>query len=216
MQPLVAIVILNFNGKNYLERFLPSVIASSYANKKIVLADNASIDDSVAFVRNAFPSIEIILNTQNDGFAGGYNWALQNVLAEYYILLNSDVEVSNNWIEPIISLMESDENIAACQPKLLSYHQPHLFEYAGASGEKLLTEAVSQVSAAGFAISNISLQIIGNRPKIGSRRAEVIAALSKVLGGVPVSVSATTTDGMGLTGAGEGIAAIASALIYAR
>jgi 2-C-methyl-D-erythritol 4-phosphate cytidylyltransferase/2-C-methyl-D-erythritol 2,4-cyclodiphosphate synthase len=89
-------------------------------------------------------------------------------------------------------------------------------EYAGASGEKLLTEAVSKVSAAGFAISNISLQIIGNRPKIGSRRAEVIAALSKVLGGVPVSVSATTTDGMGLTGTGEGIAAIASALIYAR
>jgi 2-C-methyl-D-erythritol 4-phosphate cytidylyltransferase/2-C-methyl-D-erythritol 2,4-cyclodiphosphate synthase len=89
-------------------------------------------------------------------------------------------------------------------------------EYAGASGEKLLTEAVSKVSAAGFAISNVSLQIIGNRPKIGSRRAEVIAALSKVLGGVPVSVSATTTDGMGLTGTGEGIAAIASALIYAR
>ena len=134
MQPSVAIVILNFNGRNYLERFLPSVIASTYSNKKIVLADNASIDDSIEFVRVHFPSVEIILNTQNDGFAGGYNWALQHVEAEYYVLLNSDVEVTENWIEPIIDLMRSNEKIAACQPKLLSYHQPHLFEYAGASG----------------------------------------------------------------------------------
>lgn len=134
MQPSVAIVILNFNGRNYLERFLPSVIASTYANKKIVLADNASIDDSVEFVRSNFHSVEIILNTQNDGFAGGYNWALKHVEADYYVLLNSDVEVTANWIEPIIELMESDDKIAACQPKLLSYHQPQLFEYAGASG----------------------------------------------------------------------------------
>ncbi len=113
---------------------MPSVIASTYANKKIVVADNASIDDSVNFVRINFPSVEIILNKQNDGFAGGYNWALQHVSADYYVLLNSDVEVTSNWIEPIIELMESDEKIAACQPKLLSYHQPHLFEYAGAAG----------------------------------------------------------------------------------
>ncbi|MDE3145687.1 MAG: glycosyltransferase family 2 protein [Bacteroidota bacterium] len=134
MQPLVAIVILNFNGRNYLERFLPSVIASTYPNKKIIVADNASIDDSVLFVRSNFPSVEIILNTQNDGFAGGYNWALQHVSADYYVLLNSDVEVTSNWIEPVIELMETDEKVAACQPKLLSYHQPHLFEYAGAGG----------------------------------------------------------------------------------
>ena len=134
MQPSVAIVILNFNGRNYLERFLPSVLASTYGNKKIVLADNASIDDSVEFVRHTFPSVEIILNIKNEGFAGGYNWALQHVTADYYVLLNSDVEVTAGWIEPVISLMQSDEKIGACQPKLLSYHQPHLFEYAGASG----------------------------------------------------------------------------------
>lgn len=133
-QPLVAIVILNYNGKNYLENFLPSVIASSYPNKKIIVADNASTDNSVEFVKQNFLSIEILLNDKNDGFAGGYNWALKNVKADYYVLLNSDVEVTENWIEPIIALMESDTCIAACQPKLLSYQQKNSFEYAGASG----------------------------------------------------------------------------------
>jgi GT2 family glycosyltransferase len=134
MNPLVAIVILNYNGRNYLERFLPSVIASTYTNKRIIVADNASIDDSVQFLKNAFPSVGILLNTQNDGFAGGYNWALQHVEADYYVLLNSDVEVTEGWIEPVIHLMESDHAIAACQPKLLAFHQPHMFEYAGSSG----------------------------------------------------------------------------------
>jgi GT2 family glycosyltransferase len=132
--PSVAIVILNFNGKKHLENFLPSVLASTYTNKKIVLADNASTDDSVAFVRNRFPLVEIIINQQNQGFAGGYNWALSNVVADYFVLLNSDVSVTPGWIEPIIHLMESDPKIGACQPKLLSYYNPHLFEYAGASG----------------------------------------------------------------------------------
>ena len=134
MQPSVAIVILNFNGRNYLERFLPSVLASTYAHKKVIVADNASTDDSIHFIKAHFPSVEILLNTQNDGFAGGYNWALKHVEADYYVLLNSDVEVTPNWIEPIIDLMESDATIAACQPKLLSYHQPQYFEYAGACG----------------------------------------------------------------------------------
>ncbi len=134
MQPSVAIVILNYNGRNYLERFLPSVLASTYSNKKIVVADNASIDDSVQFIKTTFPSVEILLNTQNDGFAGGYNWALQHVEADYYVLLNSDVEVTPTWIEPIVTLMENNSSIAACQPKLLAFHQPHMFEYAGASG----------------------------------------------------------------------------------
>ena len=134
MQPTVAIVILNFNGRNYLERFLPSVLASTYAHKKVIVADNASTDDSIHFIKEHFPSVEILLNTQNDGFAGGYNWALKHVEADYYVLLNSDVEVTPNWIEPIIDLMESDAAIAACQPKLLSYHQPQYFEYAGACG----------------------------------------------------------------------------------
>lgn len=134
MQPSVAIVILNFNGRNYLEKFLPSVIASTYSNKKIIVADNASVDDSVSFVKKNYPSIEILLNTQNDGFAGGYNWALQHVQSDYFILLNSDVEVTPNWIEPIIELMEADKKIAACQPKLVSFYQRQFFEYAGASG----------------------------------------------------------------------------------
>jgi len=134
LQPSVAIVILNFNGRNYLERFLPSVLASTYAHKKVIVADNASTDDSIHFIKEHFPSVEILLNTQNDGFAGGYNWALKHVEADYYVLLNSDVEVTPNWIEPIIDLMESDAAIAACQPKLLSYHQPQYFEYAGACG----------------------------------------------------------------------------------
>lgn len=98
------------------------------------MADNASTDDSVAFVQSNFESVEILINAQNDGFAGGYNWALSNITADYYVLLNSDVSVTPGWIEPIISLMESDKKIAACQPKLLSYFNPHLFEYAGAAG----------------------------------------------------------------------------------
>ena len=132
--PSIAIVILNFNGKKHLENFLPSVLASTYANKKVVMADNASVDDSVEFVKNEFPTVEIIVNHQNEGFAGGYNWALSNVVADYYVLLNSDVSVTPGWIEPIIQLMESDPKIGACQPKLLSYYNPHLFEYAGAAG----------------------------------------------------------------------------------
>ncbi len=86
------------------------------------------------FVRTQYPSVECLYNLTNEGFAGGYNWALELVEADYYILLNSDVSVTPNWIEPVITLMEADKNIAACQPKLLSYHQPALFEYAGAAG----------------------------------------------------------------------------------
>ena len=132
--PSVAIVVLNFNGKDFLKQFLPSVIASTYPNKQIIVADNASIDDSVSWLTNNYPTIKLLLNLNNDGFAGGYNWALQQVQADYYVLLNSDVEVTPNWIEPIIELMQADENIAACQPKILSYHNKKQFEYAGACG----------------------------------------------------------------------------------
>lgn len=134
MLPSVAIVILNYNGRNFLERFLPSVTASTYAHKQIIIADNASTDDSVAWLNVNYPSLEILLNLNNDGFAGGYNWALQKVEAEYFVLLNSDVEVTPNWIEPIIDLMQQDENIAACQPKILSWYNKKEFEYAGACG----------------------------------------------------------------------------------
>lgn len=132
--PGVAIVILNWNGKQFLEKFLPSVLASTYGNKRVIVADNASTDDSVPYLRQNFPQVEIILNTTNEGFAKGYNTALKQVLSKYYVLLNSDVEVVPGWIEPIISLMEKDVSIAACQPKLLSYNDRQKFEYAGAAG----------------------------------------------------------------------------------
>lgn len=132
--PAVAIVILNYNGRNYLEKFLPSVIATTYQNKKIIVADNASTDDSVAFLKLNFPFVELIMLNNNYGFAGGYNRALKNVKSDYYILLNSDVEVPGNWVEDLIVLMESNKQIAACQPKILSYVNKNKFEHAGACG----------------------------------------------------------------------------------
>jgi len=134
LNPLVAVVILNFNGRKYLEQFLPSVLATEYESFEVIIADNGSTDDSIVFLENTYPSIKILRNEKNLGFAGGYNWALQLVDASYYVLLNSDVSVTPNWLGPVITLMETNSNIAACQPKLLSYHDPALFEYAGASG----------------------------------------------------------------------------------
>lgn len=129
----VAVVILNWNGKSFLEKFLPNVIKYSQ-NCQIIVADNQSSDDSVAFLKQHFPEVSIILNPSNDGFATGYNLALKQVKAEYYILLNSDVEVTEKWIEPIIELMETNPKIAACQPKIVDYNHPSKFEYAGAAG----------------------------------------------------------------------------------
>lgn len=130
----VAVVILNWNGRHFLEKFLPSVTGSSFENLSIIVADNASTDDSVSFLQNNYPEIKILLNASNEGFAKGYNTALKQVATDYYILLNSDVEVSKGWIEPVISLMESDQKIAVCQPKILSFENKNKFEYAGASG----------------------------------------------------------------------------------
>ncbi|WP_244939623.1 glycosyltransferase family 2 protein [Arcticibacter tournemirensis] len=132
--PEVAIVILNWNGKIYLEQFLPSVLRSSYPNFRIIVADNASSDESVAFVQSHFPEVEIIVNESNFGFAGGYNAALKQVRSDYFVLLNSDVEVTPGWIEPVITLMESDLQIAAAQPKLRDFNNRRRFEYAGAAG----------------------------------------------------------------------------------
>ena len=132
--PSVAVVILNWNGKNFLQQFLPSVLASTYSNLRVILADNASTDDSVQFVQQNFHNVEILTSKENYGFAKGYNFFLQQVKADYYILLNSDVEVTAGWIEPVIELMEADKTIAACQPKLLAWHHKDTFEYAGASG----------------------------------------------------------------------------------
>jgi len=132
--PSVAIVILNWNGKGFLQQFLPSILTTSYKNYKIVVADNGSTDDSVASLKKDFPQIEIIVLSQNFGFAKGYNEALKQVLADYYVLLNSDVEITPDWLQPVIALLEADEAAAACQPKILSYRNKHLFEYAGAAG----------------------------------------------------------------------------------
>lgn len=128
-----AIVILNFNGKEHLAKFLPSVVLHS-SNYRIIVADNGSTDGSVSFLRERFPEIDLLLHDKNLGFAGGYNWALQQIEAKYYILLNSDVEVTKNWVEPLINVLKSSANIAVCQAKLLSYENKHYFEYAGAAG----------------------------------------------------------------------------------
>lgn len=130
----VAAVILNYNTRNYLEQFLPAVLKTQYANFRVVVIDNASTDDSVAFMQSSYPDIQLVVLDKNYGFAGGYNVGLKEVQADYYILLNSDVEVTPNWVEPIIRVMESDSQIAAAQPKLRSYREGHLFEYAGAAG----------------------------------------------------------------------------------
>ena len=132
--PKVAVVILNWNGKYYLERFLPSVYNSSYPNLKFVIGDNASTDDSVEFIQKNYPQITLIQNNKNYGFAGGYNRILAQIEADYYVILNSDVEVSPGWIEPIIQAMEKDSEVAAAQPKILSSLHPDQFEYAGAAG----------------------------------------------------------------------------------
>ena len=130
----VAVVILNWNGRKFLEKFLPNVILHSQDDAEVIIADNASTDDSVSFIKKEFPDIRIIVNDQNYGFAEGYNQALAQVKADYYVLLNSDIEVTGNWIKPVIQLMEDDPAIAACQPKIKSYDQRQQFEYAGAAG----------------------------------------------------------------------------------
>lgn len=132
--PSVAVVILNWNGQHYLEKFLPAVIADDYQNFSVIVADNASDDDSVSFVRKEFPEVRVLLSHVNEGFAGGYNSALARVQADYYILLNSDVMVTTGWITPVIKLMETNKKIAACQPKILSFSNKSSFEYAGGAG----------------------------------------------------------------------------------
>ncbi len=134
MKHRIAVVILNYNGKRFLERFLPGVISRSAHMAEIVVADNASTDGSVRFMQEHFPQIRLILNDRNGGFAAGYNEALAQVDTEYYVLLNSDIEVGEGWLEPLLEMMDTDASIAACQPKLLSFADKAYFEYAGAAG----------------------------------------------------------------------------------
>ncbi len=131
----VAIVILNWNGCEMLSRYLPSVLASSGQDGVVVyVADNGSTDNSVEMLRRDFPLVHLILLNENHGFADGYNLALQQVDAEYAVLLNSDVQVSRHWLEPLLSYMDAHPEVAACQPKIRSLRQPNSFEYAGAAG----------------------------------------------------------------------------------
>lgn len=110
------------------------MIRSDYENLSIIVADNASTDDSISFLQTNYPQVNLLLNSENEGFAKGYNTALKQVSSDYYVLLNSDVEVDTGWIAPAILLMENDEKIAACQPRILSFNDKTKFEYAGASG----------------------------------------------------------------------------------
>jgi GT2 family glycosyltransferase len=133
IQKKIAVVILNWNGAKLLEQFLPSVVSFS-DEATIYVADNASTDTSIRVIKEQFPSVKIILNDCNYGFANGYNIALKNIEEEYYCLLNSDVEVSKNWLTPILSIFENEANIAIIQPKILDYKSKGYFEYAGAAG----------------------------------------------------------------------------------
>lgn len=131
----IAVVILNWNGCEMLRSFLPSVVSLSEVDGAVVyVADNGSTDSSVDMLRREFPSVRLILLGENHGFAGGYNLALQEVEAEYVVLLNSDVEVTEHWLKPLIDYMDAHPEVAACQPKIRRWRQKQKFEYAGAAG----------------------------------------------------------------------------------
>lgn len=134
LSPKVAVVILNYNGHDFLQQFIPFLQKSAYDNFEIHVADNGSTDHSLQLLQSQFPEVQIHDLQQNHGFAQGYNEALKLVDAPYLVLLNSDVEVDENWIQPVIDLMESDESIAAVQPKIRAFHKRSHFEYAGAAG----------------------------------------------------------------------------------
>lgn len=130
----VTIVILNWNGKALLEQFLPSVMATDYEAFTVLVVDNASTDDSISWLETNYPEVELLVHDQNYGFTTGNNMALPHVKTPYFVLLNNDVEVHPGWLRPLVELMESDENIASIQPKLLAYQDRTQFEYAGAAG----------------------------------------------------------------------------------
>lgn len=130
----VAIVILNWNGRNMLAKYLPTVLEFSREDAEVIVADNASTDDSLEWLRNNYPNLRTIALDRNYGFAEGYNRALSQIESKYYVLLNSDVLVTHHWLTPLVEEMDVHADIAACQPKLLSMVDNDAFEYAGASG----------------------------------------------------------------------------------
>jgi GT2 family glycosyltransferase len=129
----IAVVILNWNGQKLLEQFLPQVVAYS-SEAQIYVADNASTDKSIDYLKTHYPEVEIIENNQNFGFAQGYNEALKSVQADVFALINSDIEVTKHWLKPIIASFENDKNVAVIQPKILDFNKRTHFEYAGAAG----------------------------------------------------------------------------------
>ena len=129
----IAVVILNWNGKELLEQFLPSVVEHSQ-DASIYVADNASTDNSISFLKSTYPSVKIIQNSENGGYAKGYNDALKQVKEDVFCLVNSDIEVTKNWLSPILQTFNSDSNIAIIQPKILDFKNKSYFEYAGAAG----------------------------------------------------------------------------------
>lgn len=130
----VKIVILNWNGVAHLRRFLPSVVAAAPAGVEVVVADNGSTDDSVGVLRGEFPSVRVVRLDRNYGFAGGYNRALRQIEADYYVLLNSDVETPAGWLEPLVECLDRNPDVAVVSPKLISSEVRTMFEYAGAAG----------------------------------------------------------------------------------
>jgi len=133
--PKVAVVILNWNGLKFLQQFLPSVLRSTWPNMEVVVGDNGSTDGSVEFLSGMYATeVTVIQNDQNYGYTGGYNRVVNQVKADYYVLLNSDIEVTPDWIEPVIALMETNESIAVAAPKIKSFDRKNYFEHAGAAG----------------------------------------------------------------------------------
>ena len=132
--PSVALVILNWNTSHYLARFLPFLLATTYKNKEIYVIDNNSTDNSIEMLRSTFPMVNILPMTTNKGFAGGYNFGLAQITADYYLIVNSDIEVTPGFIEPLVDLLQNNPRIGICQPKLLALDNRDQFEYAGAAG----------------------------------------------------------------------------------
>lgn len=132
--PVAKIIILNWNGADHLRRFLPSVVAAAPAGVEVIVADNGSTDDSLAALAAGFPSVTVLRMDRNYGFAGGYNRALEYIEADYYLLLNSDVETPEGWLAPILDCLDRNPDVAVAAPKLISCADRTEFEYAGAAG----------------------------------------------------------------------------------
>ncbi len=132
---MLGVIILNWNGRKLLEQFLPTAVRFTQGSDvELVVADNGSTDDSVEWIRSCFPNVRVLELKENLGFAGGYNKAINETDYEYVILLNSDVEVTDGWWQPLLAFMKRHPEVGACQPKIRSYHKRDYFEYAGAAG----------------------------------------------------------------------------------